>query len=121
MIEIQFNDRFIPLPSPAHLEAALDEFDVVPEFELWIVLESGPALCMQRNRQHAWLMYLQDDDCFAHSTGQYGGDEVCAYRLADGQVDAYPLSWCIDVQQCYKTIRYFYVNQGGIPAWIDWR
>ena len=37
-----------------------------------------------------------------------------------GQIDEHPRSWSIDVEQGYKAIAYFYVNDGARPAWIHW-
>ena len=45
---------------------------------------------------------------------------VSAYTLGNGQVDEYPLSWCIDVEQCYKAIAYFFMNEGAKPEWVAW-
>jgi len=39
--------------------------------------------------------------------------------MSNGQVDVYPLSWCIDVKQCYKAVAYFCVNEGAKPDGVD--
>ncbi|WP_256081373.1 hypothetical protein [Massilia sp. YIM B04103] len=120
MIEIFFNGSTVSITSLEQLKEALNGFDAVPEFELWISIESGPMMCMLRNAQNAWLMYQKNEDDSVRSAGKYRGDEVCKFRLANGQVDEYPLSWCIDVEQCYQAITYFYVNRGDAPAWLEW-
>jgi len=43
-----------------------------------------------------------------------------SYVLSNDQVDEYPLSWCIDIEQCYKAMAYFFVNNGAMPSWVSW-
>ena len=77
---------------------------------------------MLRNGEHAWLMYLRSsgDDGFVTKGEDHGG-QLVAYRLASGQVDEHPLSWCIDLEQCYKAIAYFFVNDGARPEFVFWQ
>ena len=117
---MQFNGNTISITSLEQLGAVLNEFDFVPEFELWVSAKSFPSMSMLRNGEHACLMYVGNDDDSVHSIGKHEGSGVCNFRLANGQVDEYPLSWCIEVEQCYKAIAYFYVNHGTAPAWIQW-
>jgi hypothetical protein len=119
-MKIQFNGTAVLITTIEQLGAALDEWDRVPELELWISADPFPTMCMLRNGKHAWLMYMRSEDDTVHSIGKYVGNGLCRFRLANGQLDDYPLSWCIDVEQCYKAVSYFYVNQGMAPTWIDW-
>jgi len=43
------------------------------------------------------------------------------FTMANGQVDEYPLSWCIERENAYKAIVYFYVNSGGKSPHINWQ
>lgn len=119
-MKVQFNSSTVSITSLEQLGAVLYECDRVPEFELWVAAESFPSMCMLRNGEHAWLMHMRNEDDSVHSIGEYAGDGVCNFKRANGQVDEYPLSWCVEVEQCYKAIAYFYVNRGGAPTWIKW-
>jgi hypothetical protein len=77
---------------------------------------------MLRNGANAWLMYLRfngDSGFVSKGDATKTGDE--SYTLSNGQVDKYPLSWCIDLEQCYKAIAYFFVNEGAQPVFIAWQ
>jgi Immunity protein Imm1 len=90
-------------------------------FELWASFPEGPSLCMLRNGDDAWLMYLRHaGDSGFSSRSASGRPGSASFKLADGQVDAYPLSWCVDAEQCYKALAYFYENSGARPEWIKW-
>jgi hypothetical protein len=112
-MELQFNGTAIPITSLEQLGTVFDECDLASEFELWVSVDRFPSMCMLRNGNHAWLMHVRGEDKSAHSIGKYEGNDVCCFRLANGQLDEYPLSWCIDIEQCYKAIAYFYVNHGA--------
>ena len=119
-MKIQVNGTVAPVTCLEQLGAILDECDLAPEFELWLSADPFPSMCMLRHGEYAWLMHMRSEDDWAHSLGRHAGNASCTFRLANGQRNAYPLSWCIDVEQCYKVIAYFYVNQGAAPAWIEW-
>lgn len=122
MIELTFNGQTLDTPSVEQLGVELDSIDAVPQFELWVTVPDGPAMCMLRNQANAWLMYLRGpDDDGVRSSGDCARAGLETYRLSNGQVDEYPLSWCVEVEQCYKAISYFYVNDGAIPNWITWQ
>jgi len=93
-----------------------------PQFELWLNMPGGPALCMLRNARNAWLMYLRHaEDAGLATSGDIRRLGVVSYRLSNGQVDEYPASWCVDVADCYKALAYFFVNEGLRPEWLTWR
>lgn len=76
---------------------------------------------MLRNGKHAWLMYLRyEGDSVFVSQGDLSAQGVAAYELANGQIDEYPLAWCIKVEWCYRILVYFYVNDGAQPDWVSW-
>jgi hypothetical protein len=121
VIEIMLNGRSLEAASLEQLDVYFDLVNAVPQFELWVSVPEGPSMCMLRNGQSAWLMYLRGSgDSGFRSCGEPGrlGDEN--FVLNNGQVDEYPLSWCIDLEQCYKAIAYFYLNDGARPECITW-
>jgi len=122
MVEISFNGEPQSIASIEDLSLALDRFDEKQQFELWVSVPDGPSMCMLRNGTHAWLMYLRNTgDSGLTSSGDSFQLEVVPYKLCNGQVDEYPLSWCIDIEQCYKAAAYFFINEGAKPDWIQWR
>lgn len=121
MINIIFNGLPQSISSVEELGEALDRFDAQPQFELWASTAEGPSMCMLRNGAHAWLMYLRvPGDSGFNSVGNRANVGVQKYRLSNGQTDEYPLSWCIEVEQCYKALSYFFVNEGARPEWVSW-
>lgn len=103
--------------------SALSRFDLEPLFELWISAPGGQSISMLRNGRKAWLMYLRyEGDSGSVTLGAHRGDGTCVYTLANGQIDVYPLSWCIPIDQCYKAIAHFFRNEGArydLVAWQD--
>lgn len=107
------------------LEQMLQEARTLAQCELWLTLatdaEQGPALCMLRNGGNAWLMYLSgQDDLSFHSLGDDEAEGVCSYLLANGQVDEYPESWCVDVEHCQQAVVAFFTTGGAQPPAIAW-
>ncbi|WP_454908027.1 hypothetical protein [Variovorax gossypii] len=121
MIEITLNGRSLGAASLEQLGVELNLINAVPQFELWVSVTGGPSMCMLRNGQNAWLMYLRESgDSGFRSCGELDRLGVGNFVLSSGQVDEYPLSWCIGVEQCYQAIAYFYVNDGAKPECITW-
>jgi hypothetical protein len=121
MIAFEFNGEKLQPSCAEELGCLLDRFDRSPMFELWAKAPSGASLCMLRNRDAAWLMYLRQEgeSGFAsRSTDERLG--TASFLLSNGQRDEFPLSWCIDVEQCYKAMAYFFENAGAKPEWITW-
>ena len=121
MVTVTFNDQPESIASIEEFSVALDRFDRTLKFELWLSAERGPSVCMLRNGEHAWLMYLRfEGDSGFVSQGELSAQGVASYILANGQIDEYPLAWCIDVEQCYKALAFFFVNEGTRPDWVSW-
>ncbi len=122
MMKISFNNHEQMISSVEELGIAIDRFDREQMFELWIFTHDGPSMMMLRNGTNAWLMYLRhnDGDSGFRSSGDSGLTGVAEYTLGNGQADEYPLAWCINVEQCYKAISFFFVNDGEKPSWIKW-
>jgi hypothetical protein len=66
-------------------------------------------------------MYLRfpTDSGFV-SDSQSNNSNLVDFIMANGQVDEYPLSWCIDKERAYKVLEYFYVNSGEQSPHIKW-
>ena len=122
MIAVSFNGTEEELSSIEAFGVALDRYDGFARFEVWLSrgLE-GPSICMLRNGENAFLMYLRfpGDSGFVSAGGLAAQSQV-EYTLSNGQVDSYPCSWCIPVEQCYKALAYFFVNDGQRPEWLAW-
>jgi hypothetical protein len=124
MVNITFNGESQEIASIEEFGLALDRFDQHSEFELWVSIPKGPSMCMLRNGPFAWLGYLwiDDDADFSFSSrGDLTKTGDISYRLSNGQVDRYPLSWCVDNDRCYQALAYFFVNGGAKPNWIIWQ
>lgn len=119
---VRFQGAEVQVQSIEEFTAALDGFDQHCDFELWLNVKGGPAICMLRNAEAAWLMYLtHEGDAGFTSVGNLDARGSVRYRLSNGQVDEYPSAWCLDVETCYKALAYFFVNDGLRPEWVRWR
>jgi hypothetical protein len=121
VIVVSFNGAAESVSSLEGFSQALDRFDAEADFELWLSVSDGPSMCMLRNGGSAFVMYLR----FAGDSGFVSGGSCVTegsieYRLSNGQIDGYPLAWCIPLEQCYKALAYFFVNEGKRPEWIAW-
>ena len=122
MIELTINSGQQLIGSLEELDAALVLSEQLPRFELWVSVPNGPSMAMLRSEMHAWLMYLRfSGDAGFVSQGDPAATGETSYTLSNGQVDEYPLSWCIDLERCYQAIMYFFVNEGAKPEWITWQ
>ena len=122
MIAVSFNGVREEVGSIDDFGMALDRYDGVARFELWLSqVPEGPSLCMLRNGEHAFLMYLRfrEDSGFV-SQGASAMEDEAEYVLSNGQVDVYPMAWCIPVEQCYQALAYFFVNDGLRPEFVAW-
>ena len=100
----------------------LDEFDTTAQFELWLHAAEGPRVCMLRNERDAWLLYLRHEGDSGYTTsGDPRRTDFVSYHLSNQQVDEYPGEWCIPVEDCYKGLAFFFVNNGAQPEWISWK
>ena len=120
MIEPTLNGRRLNATTEEAYDASLDCAVAVPEFELWAAVPDGPALCMLRNGADAWLMYLRwpGDSGFRSIGVERSG--AASYTLSNGQVDKYPLGWCVDVRLCFDAFRRFHRHNAARPQCIVW-
>lgn len=122
MIEITIDGTPMQIASIEELDPALVRSEQQPYTEVWVCVPHGPRMAMLRNGTHAWLMYLRfNGDAGFVSRGDPAKTGTTSYTLANGQVDEYPLSWCIDPERCYQALMYFFVNNGARPDWIAWQ
>lgn len=122
MIELLLNGGPVAATTDEQLASALALAASLPQFELWASVPDGPTLCMLRNAEHAWLMYLHEPgDGGFHSCGNEHRAGNAYFRLDNGQVDGYPLAWCIDLEACFTAISFFHGNGGARPEHVDWQ
>jgi hypothetical protein len=121
-MKVTFNGAAISIGSIEELGRAMGRIDLEPLFELWVATQDGRSIAMLRNGDHAWLMYLHfNGDSGMVTKGNQDFQGTCAYTLANGEVNELPLSWCIDLEECYKAIAYFFVNDGARYDLISWQ
>jgi hypothetical protein len=121
VVELIVNGHRQSIASLEELEQELHRFHAEPQFELSASVPDGSSICMLRNGEHAWLMYLRhDEDSGFNSVGNQQRVGVAQYILSNGQTDEYPLAWCIEVEQCYRAVVYFFVTEGARPEWVNW-
>jgi hypothetical protein len=122
VISFSFNGSEVDIQTVEALGQALDKFDESNQFELCASTTAGASITMLRNGNHAFIMKMRfSGDSGLTSVGQESAEGSITYQLSNGQYDEYPVSWCIDKEQCYKAIAYFLVNDGDFPEWIRWR
>ena len=120
-VRLELDGRVLDTSSVARMGEALNEADAHAIFELVASIPDGPSMLMPRNGADAWLMYLREPgDAGFRSSGDPDRAGIASCTLGNGQEDACPLAWCIDVERCYRAIAYFCVNEGAKPPWIDW-
>ncbi len=77
------------------------------------------------NGDYGWLMYLREngDSGFSSRNPNYKGTEDSNDRmdfmLSNGQLDYYPLSYVLPVEQVIKALDYFEKNH-KLPEFITW-
>ncbi len=54
------------------------------------------------------------------SIGELQRQGHASYRFSNGQVDEYPLARCLPLDDCFKAVAYFFVNDGERPDSILW-
>ena len=120
VIEVTFNGQTRHCETIEAFGLELDGFDAEPAFELWLGVPNGASMTMLRNGPNALLVYLPfPGNSGFTSRASLAKPGTASFRLSNGQ-EEYPLSWCIDIEQCYKALAYFFVNNGGKPDCVQW-
>jgi len=106
----------------AELDAAFDEGR--PHYlDLRVHAKDGAVMYALVSGEAGWLMYLRmnGDAGFSSRNADYGGspDAVIQYRLDNGQVDEYPVSWAVPVEEVKKAMQHF-LRTGAPAPWIAW-
>jgi hypothetical protein len=91
--------------------------------QIVVEADDGQVLYALINGNLGWLMYLREsgDAGFSSRNPNYDGptDAVLDYRLSNGQVDEYPLSWALPAQEIQRALDYFRREQKP-PMFITW-
>ncbi|MCY1236227.1 hypothetical protein D9M72_488730 [compost metagenome] len=121
VIQMTLDDRSLDISAPGPWARALDLIQSTSRFELWVSVPDGPSMCMLRNGENAWLMYLREPgDSGFRSSGDPHRPGLGVFTLSNGQVDEYPLAWCIDVAHCRQALVDFRDRNGARPESITW-
>ena len=120
-IALMLDDEVMDSPTVERRLDALARARARDSFELWAAMSGGPSISMLRNGEHAWLMYLREPgDSGFWSVGDPTRAGVVAFRLSNGQVDEYPLAWCIAVERGFEAVEAFCAWAGAMPAGVAW-
>ena len=115
------NNQELHLGSIEDLGLFLERIDTFEQVEVWINLQNGPSICLLKSFNYTFLMYMEPQDqksLVSHSKSHVQGN--INFVLANGQIDTFPLVWCIDKEFAYKGLAYFFVNYGEKSPHINW-
>ena len=95
-------------------------------------LESGGKMILSIfvNKNRAWLYYWQVDEENSYVNRGYQSynplyegpeDTELPYTLDNGQVDWYPASWTIPVDDALRAVECFLSGEGEMAPWVAWR
>ena len=120
-MKMTVNDQHTEIQSLEQLDLALNQIEALDTFELWVTTPNGPFMSMLRSGPHAFLMYLRfSGDAGFSSRATTPMQGKVAFTLANGQVDEYPLSWCLEIEECFQAIAHFLMHNGTKADWILW-
>jgi hypothetical protein len=120
-MKTSINNQELNVESVEDLGLLLDRIDSFKHAEVWINSENGSSICLLKSLDFTFLMYLESQDhtsLVSHSKSDTQGN--IDFLLANGQIDVYPLIWCIDKEYAYKGLAYFFVNSGEKSPYINW-
>lgn len=99
------------------------KFQSGPYQEIWIDGEHASSLCALIHGELGWLMYLPNEDGGSYSSRNpdYQGDMEAEldFLLSNGQLDSYPLAWCLPLERVEAALNYFKTN-GQPPSFVVW-
>ena len=126
-MQFLFNGHTTLLTTMEDLRQQLQRIREQQFSEVWLeVGDEGPALAMLVNGTHAWLLYLCDqngDSGFSsRNRCKANSDEtmMMQFQLSNGQMDAYPVSWTLSLEDAFAACEYFLLNQGERSPAIIW-
>lgn len=127
-----------PVGRPSH-EELIQDFSLAQTSELGMVLSyerdladgAGKVLLDAFiHKDRAWLYYWQADEYGGYNDigfQSYNPTSVepdsvqLPYTLDNGQVDWYPYSWTIPIDEALRAVEYFLSGEGEMAPWISWR
>ncbi len=121
MMSLSINGRSQPIDSIEQLSPYLDEMEHLSPLEAWLSISEGPSLSLLRQGRRAFLMYLPSNGDPGFTSR--GADESAAtepFVLSNGQVDRYPINWCVALEECFHAFAYFCVNHGERYPHVSW-
>jgi hypothetical protein len=111
---MQINGRSFSVASLADLRRHLSSVTSEQYREIWLSVESGPAICALMNGDSGWLMYLREEGDSGFSSrnpAQEGRGGLVSYRLADGQIDQYPADWSVSEDEIIQVLEHFFTHR----------
>ncbi len=107
----------------------MDIWEKGPYKEIWVepkeTEEDERAMMALINGDWGWLMYLreEEDSGFSSRNPDYKGTDddgqMMDFLLSNGQLDQYPLSYVLPVEQVMKALIYF-EERHELPEFIAW-
>jgi hypothetical protein len=118
------NDRIIPVETPAQLKTCLKALDGETFLELKLTRGAGCSLTALTHHNRGWLMFLRypGDVGFSSRDPDAGDNEnLLEFRLANGQHDEYPASWCLPLSEVWDAVVHFFEHGDKAPqvTWHD--
>jgi hypothetical protein len=121
MLLVKANGNELKAGSREDLDRSLSAVESTRALELSISIVGGPSLTMLRSDDLAFLMYLREEGDSGFVSGHpTPATPVARFRLCNGQIDTYPVAWCIPVDACFRAVVFFYVNDGARSDRVNW-
>lgn len=93
--------------------------------EIWINTEDEQVMMALIHGKWGWLMYLREegDAGFSSRNPDYTGTDndgkIMDFLLSNGQLDYYPLSYVLPIEQVINALDYF-EKYHKLPDFITW-
>ena len=121
MVTISLNDEDYSVNTVEELGLFLDRLVGISPCDIWLTAENESFLCMLKQDEFSWLMHLRyPGDSGFTSIGNIDALGKAKFTLSNGQVDEYPVAWCIELETALKALSYFWINEGKQPDFIEW-
>jgi hypothetical protein len=88
--------------------------------------EEGPffSTSVFTSKERAFLMYFgfEGDPAFSSYDPTYTGppEATCDFQLSNGQIDVYPASWTVPIDDAFRALEYTFLYREPAP-WVPWR
>jgi hypothetical protein len=124
VVTLQINGKSFSVASLADLQRHLSSVMSEQYREIWLSVESGPAICALMNGDSGWLMYRREVGEAGFSSrnpAQEGRGGLVSYRLGNGQIDQYPPDWSLSEDEILRTLEHFFTHRTRAPfiIWHD--